>query len=190
MSLCLRGGRPSRVLSSDAMRPDRGRFCFFLRRGTACRARQTYLARFRPLIAAFVLLLILSPFTTRAQQASPSQAASSDPILQAMREELDRSKSKLKMENVPAPYYIEYRLSDVEQYSAEAAFGALREEQRVHTRIVRVVVRVGDYKQDSYIGPEWASPRSARLTMTRRRCAGSCGPQLIRHIRPPTRRWP
>ena len=54
------------------------------------------------------------------------------------------------MENVPAPYYIEYRLSDVEQYQAEAAFGALREEQRIHTRIVRVVVRVGDYKQDSY----------------------------------------
>lgn len=70
-----------------------------------------------------------------------------------MREELDRSKSQLKMDNVPPPYYIEYRVSDVEQYQAEAAFGALREEQRAHTRIVRVVVRVGDYKQDSYYGP-------------------------------------
>ena len=70
-----------------------------------------------------------------------------------MREELDRSKSQLKMDNVPAPYYIEYRVSDVEQYDAEAAFGALRQDQRFHTRIVRVVVRVGDYKQDSYYGP-------------------------------------
>ena len=70
-----------------------------------------------------------------------------------MRAELERSKSQLKMDNVPPPYYVEYRLSDVDQYQAEAAFGSLREEQRVHTRIIRVVVRVGDYKQDSYYGP-------------------------------------
>jgi TldD protein len=57
------------------------------------------------------------------------------------------------MENVPAPYYIEYRLSDVDEYSAEAAFGALRQDQRMHARSLRVVVRVGDYKQDSYYGP-------------------------------------
>src|SRR5277367_7196177 len=115
-----------------------------LRRDKASRARHSYLARVRPLIAAFVLLLISFPFTTHAQQASPSKAAPSDPILQAMREELDRSKSKLKMDNVPAPYYIEYRLSDVEQYSAEAAFGALRQDQRIHGRSLRVVVRGGD----------------------------------------------
>ena len=70
-----------------------------------------------------------------------------------MREELDRSKSQLKMENVPPPYYIEYRLTDVDQYEAEAAFGALREDQHVHARVIRVIVRVGDYKQDSYYGP-------------------------------------
>jgi hypothetical protein len=106
-----------------------------------------------PSLALWLCLAVLLPFATRAQQDLSSKAAASDPILQAMREELDRSKSQLKMDNVPSPYYIEYRLSDVEQYQAEAAFGALREEQRVHTRVVRVVVRVGDYKQDSYYGP-------------------------------------
>lgn len=88
-----------------------------------------------------------------AAAAAPSGAVQSDPLLKAMREELDRSKSQLKMDNVPAPYYIEYRLSDVEEFSAEAAFGALRQDQRVHARSLRVVVRVGDYKQDSYYGP-------------------------------------
>ena len=82
-----------------------------------------------------------------------STAVDSDPILKAMREELDRSKLHLKMDNVAAPYYIEYRLSDVHQYDAEAVFGALRQDQHVHARTVRVVVRVGDYKQDSYYGP-------------------------------------
>ena len=86
--------------------------------------------------------------------ASPSPA-SSDPLLQAMRVELDRSKAQLKMDNVAAPYYIEYHLWDVDEYDAEAAFGALREEQRTHARTVRVVVRVGDYKQDSS-GPGFA----------------------------------
>jgi hypothetical protein len=102
-------------------------------------------------------LLICAPSGLAKQKDAPppthsSTAASSDPILQAMREELLRSKAQLKMENVPAPYYIEYRLSDVDQYEAEAAFGALRESQRSHQRSVRVVVRVGDYKQDSYFG--------------------------------------
>jgi len=88
--------------------------------------------------------------TEKAPQAS---SASSDPLLMAMQQELDRSKTKLKMDNVPAPYYIEYRLSDIDEYDAEAAFGALRQEQRFHGRSVRVVVRVGDYKEDSYYGP-------------------------------------
>ncbi len=101
----------------------------------------------------WLALGILLPSVTRAQQPASSKTAISDPILEAMREELDRSKSRLKMDNVPAPYYIEYRLSDVEQYQAEAAFGALTGEQQIHTRVLRVVVRVGDYKQDSYYGP-------------------------------------
>lgn len=109
--------------------------------------------------SGFLGLLILScTISAGAQEksasanASPAESKSSDPILQAMHEELDRSKSELKMENVPAPYYIEYRLSDDEEYTAEAAFGALRQSQRSQVRNVRVVVRVGDYKLDSYFG--------------------------------------
>jgi TldD protein len=79
-------------------------------------------------------------------------AAGGDALLEALLTELDRSKAKLKMDQVQAPYYIEYRVNDVDDYDAEAAFGALRESQRVRLRILRVVVRVGDYKQDSYFG--------------------------------------
>ena len=102
-------------------------------------------------LASLVLAgAILIPSAARAQKSS---AAQTDTILQAMRDELNRSKSQLKMENVPPPYYIEYRVTDVDQYVAEAAFGALREDQRAHSRVIRVIVRVGDYKQDSYYGP-------------------------------------
>jgi len=69
--------------------------------------------------------------------------------------------SQLKINQVQAPYYIEYRVNDVDNYQAEAAFGALRENQRVQVRVLRVVVRVGDYKQDSYIGQGMGEPHSA-----------------------------
>lgn len=84
--------------------------------------------------------------------ALPHPAAGGDALLEALLTELDRSKAQLKIDQVLAPYYIEYRVNDVDDFDAEAAFGALRENQRVHLRILRVVVRVGDYKQDSYFG--------------------------------------
>jgi TldD protein len=79
-------------------------------------------------------------------------AAKGDALLEALLTELDRSKSQLKMDQVQAPYYIEYRVNDVDNYSAEAAYGSLRESDRSHLRFLRVVVRIGDYKQDSYYG--------------------------------------
>jgi predicted Zn-dependent protease len=57
------------------------------------------------------------------------------------------------MGNLPAPYYVEFHVSDVDDFVAEASFGAIRLNQRTHSRTLRVVVRVGDYKQDSYTGP-------------------------------------
>lgn len=107
-------------------------------------------------IAAFVCAIPVA-----AQQKAAS--GTSDPLLRAMREELARSKAQLKMENVPPPYYIEYRLTDLDYYEAEAAFGALRQSQRSRARSVRVVVRVGDYKQDSYYGPGMGTVNLAPL---------------------------
>lgn len=90
--------------------------------------------------------------TSSTALAAQETAAASDPILKAMLAELSRSKDQLKMESLARPYYVEYRVDDIDQYVAEAAFGALSANQRVHERVLRVVVRVGDYKQDSYFG--------------------------------------
>jgi TldD protein len=91
---------------------------------------------------------------TKAPAADPIAAArvaaGGDTLLDALLTELDRSRAQLKMDQVAAPYYIEYRVNDVDEYQAEAAFGALRESQRVRYRVLRVVVRVGNYQQDSY----------------------------------------
>ena len=97
-------------------------------------------------LAAFSLLLAGAVAQQKGAQAGE------DVVLSAMRAELERSKAQLKMESVAAPYYVEYRIYDLDQYSAAAAFGALHIDVRARYRMVRVVVRIGDYKQDSYFG--------------------------------------
>jgi TldD protein len=99
--------------------------------------------------AAFLFAILIGGMPASVWAAD---AASGDVVLRALREEMDRSKANLKLENVPAPYYIEYRVTDLDQYEATAVFGALRAQQRDRARLLRVVVRVGDYKQDSFAG--------------------------------------
>jgi TldD protein len=117
--------------------------------------------RFLGALALSVILTIAMPPAVNAQSnALPSaatlstqnSAAAQDPILQAMLAELNRSRDQLKMDNVAKPYYIEYRITDRDIYEADSAFGAMRYSQRVRQRVVRAVVRIGDYKQDSYYG--------------------------------------
>jgi microcin-processing metallopeptidase PmbA/TldD-like protein len=88
----------------------------------------------------------------RGADVSPAAAAAaaSDPVLQAMQQELERSKAQLKMENVPAPFYIEYRVMDSDDYQLQAEFGSTENERRARFRFARVVVRVGDYHLDSF----------------------------------------
>jgi TldD protein len=100
-----------------------------------------------------LLWLIVCSTLNPAVFAQPKPPESgNDVLLLAMRAELERSKAQLKMEGVNPPYYIEYRVFDIDQYSAEAAFGSLRGDIRTRFRFLRVVVRIGDYKQDSYFG--------------------------------------
>lgn len=92
------------------------------------------------------------PALARSPSSMDLSAAKGDAVLEALLTELNRSKSQLRMENVPPPYYIEYRVNDLDTFTAGAAFGAVRDQQRTRIRVLRAVVRVGDYKQDSYYG--------------------------------------
>src|SRR5271165_3869730 len=92
------------------------------------------------------------PSDASTNMAAAQEAAKGDTLLEALLTELERSKAQLKMDQVQAPYYIEYRVNDMDDFNAEAAFGAVRESERSHLRVLRVVVRIGDYKQDSYYG--------------------------------------
>ena len=99
------------------------------------------------MLALVVLVAAASSLGGKSPTTTPE-----DPILRAMKIELARSKSQLKLEQMAAPYYIDYRIVDVEGSMAEAGYGALRSNLHMRLRFLRVVVRVGDYKQDSYFG--------------------------------------
>ena len=107
------------------------------------------------LVRACLLMLIAFAASAAFAQQDATQTAQNiaqDPVLRAMKLEMDRSKNQLKLENMERPYYLEYNIIDVDFYTAEAAFGAVRTEQRQHVRLLRAVVRIGDYKRDSFFG--------------------------------------
>ncbi len=99
-------------------------------------------------VFGFVLACGGVSFGQNVFSAEAVKAAASDPMLQAMQEELDRERELLLLPGMEKPYFIEYRLDDYITYEAAASYGALTREDRNHQRVVRVVVRIGDYATD------------------------------------------
>jgi TldD protein len=77
-----------------------------------------------------------------------------DHTLQAMRDEMVRAKSRLELkipniEQPVRPYYVEYRLLDLDVREVVAEFGTLLSNTHTRNRFMNVVARVGSYKLDS-----------------------------------------
>jgi TldD protein len=93
--------------------------------------------------------------------ASQTPADDKDHTIQAMKDEMARAKSRLELAIPPAnqpvrPYYVEYRLLDVDVREMVGEFGALLSTGHNRMRLMTVGARVGDYKLDSsnFIGDE------------------------------------
>ena len=95
----------------------------------------------------FVTAAVACAVSMPVYAATPSQPE--DTILKAMQTELDREKAELVIPGMQRPYFIEYRLDDFSTFEAVANYGALTRQEEGHQRVVRVVVRIGDYKTDS-----------------------------------------
>ena len=97
--------------------------------------------------AGFLAACLNAPLAATAQQTRAG--AESDPVLKAMLAELNRNMTQLQLPGFQKPFFIQYRIEDVDDFQTNAAFGATQGSQRSHARIARVSVRVGDYKTDS-----------------------------------------
>ena len=94
-----------------------------------------------------VLALFVAVFASTA--ASSQAPTDNDHTLQAMRDEMARSKSRLELQIPPSgkpvrPYYIEYRLLDMDVREIVAEFGALLTTTHNRQRLMNVAARVGD----------------------------------------------
>jgi TldD protein len=95
-----------------------------------------------------VALAALLPSTFAQAQLSRADAEK-DPVLKAMLAELDRNQNHLQLQGFEKPFFIQYRIEDIEDYETKSDFGASVGEDHRHQRVARVTVRVGDYKFDS-----------------------------------------
>ena len=98
---------------------------------------------------AFLAAALSSAPAVRAQAPQDN-----DQTLRAMRDEMARAKSRLEIK-IPGtdkpvqPYYLEYRLLDLDVKEIVGQFGALLSSTHTRNRFMNVEARVGDYKRDS-----------------------------------------
>src|SRR5271170_2263743 len=96
----------------------------------------------------------MSCFVTVGAQAAGQAVQDNDQTLRAMRDEMARSKTRLELK-IPGtdqpvrPYYVEYRLLDLDVKEIVAEFGALMSSGHTRNRFMDVEARVGSYKLDS-----------------------------------------
>jgi TldD protein len=96
-------------------------------------------------------ILLASSMASAAFAQAP---ADNDHTMQAMKDEMARAKSRLELQITKGdkpvrPYFIEFRLLDMDIREVVGEFGALLNTNHTRSRIMQVNARVGDYKLDS-----------------------------------------
>ena len=117
--------------------------------------RRQVVQAYRRIISTVVLLLL-------SAGAVPAQ---DDVVMRAMRDELARSMAELQLQELERPYFIAYRVNELDAVSASASFGSLTSSSENRTRMLSVEVRVGDYTFDNtnYVGlPSFSSSQIGR----------------------------
>ena len=95
--------------------------------------------RNRPRAARILSLLILVA-AAHAQDDVP---------MRAMKDELARTLSQMQLQKMDKPYFVAYRMDDLNRTTVSAMLGSVTEQQPSRLRLIGVEVRVGDYTLDN-----------------------------------------
>jgi len=101
------------------------------------------------LLGNFLLASSLLVSSLLPAGASTDALNSEDPVLNAMVDEMQRSKNKLRFETHPAPYFAAYYIKEVDEISITSCLGSPADIERSKTRTVLPDIRLGDYDLDS-----------------------------------------
>ena len=86
------------------------------------------------------LLAILLPVCAQEKE---------DVVMKAMNDELSRTVNQLHVTDLEKPYFLSYRVDDLNSATVSATLGSITQSNPVRTRIIGVEVRVGDYTFDN-----------------------------------------
>src|SRR5258708_12986323 len=93
------------------------------------------------IVMAALLAMNATPSPAASERSKPEPdaamvaahaAVKGDGLLEALLTELDRSKAQLKMDQVQAPYYVEYRVNEVKDFAPEAPSAPFPENHPTH----------------------------------------------------------
>ncbi len=101
----------------------------------------------KTIAAGWLAVCMVAPHISHAQQTRAD--AEKDPVLKAMLVELDRSRDELQLPGFAKPFFIQYRIEEVDEFETKAEYGASEGATRNRERVARVTVRMGDYNTDS-----------------------------------------
>ncbi len=95
----------------------------------------------------------------------PCAGAQQDAAARAMRDELARTVSQLRLAGMEKPYFVAYRMDEVEQVKVAASLGDLTVTHPTRARLLHVELRVGDYALDNsnYLAPRTFSGGMSRM---------------------------
>jgi len=113
-------------------------------------------ARALSTVLPFLVALLSAPTSPAKRPQAPTAqpelkipAGETDQTLRALRDEMERSRTRLALPGVERPFYVEYRLLDLDVRTVTASFGALLASSTGRNRQMIVEVRVGNYHLDS-----------------------------------------
>lgn len=109
---------------------------------------------------ALVYALSLA-WAAAAAQRPPRPA--SDQLGRALHDELTRTMARLRLDTLPGPYFVAYRVDEFQTTEANASLGALLHGADGHRRLLNVELRVGDYAFDNGNFLEVPSPTRTML---------------------------
>jgi TldD protein len=99
--------------------------------------------------------LLLASVLAGALSATPASVDPRLSILDAMKEELERNRTRLKLGENPPPYFISYSVKDLTQAYVAARYGALFDDSSNRDRRVFADVRVGSHELDNSVNEEF-----------------------------------
>jgi predicted Zn-dependent protease len=75
--------------------------------------------------------------------------AEDDVAMRAMKDALARTMAQIQLQKLDKPYFVSYRMDDIDQSEVSATLGSVTQVQPAHMRLIGVEIRVGDYGVDN-----------------------------------------